>query len=284
MTHTPVTSARQIFFGSRAATAEEDVRREKSFFKSLCLPNGTHKTTAPGRLHDVDRLTAEGLAGRESVAVLDVGISSGVTTLELLDHLENRGLATRGVGVDICVRAALHSVLGLDVLYDAGGRVLQVATPLFARGRPDRSQTSLRSRALWTAMRVLELPPMRAVVRTRRGRPIDLVSPRLSARRGFAVVEHDIARPRAEWDQAFDLVRAANILNSSYFPPDQIAVMLTNLTAWLRVGGLLVVCSTSAADGSNHGGLYRKLDPAGRVERVQRLGGGFEHEFQFLPA
>jgi hypothetical protein len=227
----------------------------------------------------VDQFTTIHLAGRTSVRVLDVAISSGVTTLELLDHLEDHGVATIGVGVDICVQATLRSVPGLDVLYDGNGRVLQVATPFFARGRPDRSQTSLLSKALRLAIAALESPIGRACVRgAGGGRDLKLVSPRLTARNQFEVVEHDITQPQPAWAQSFDLVRAANILNSYYFPPDQITVMLTNLSAWLKVGGLLVVCSTRADDDSNHGGMYRKLDSFRRFERVHCFGQGFEHE------
>ena len=54
--------------------------------------------------------------------------------------------------------------------------------------------------------------------------------------------------------------------------------MVTNLTSWLSMGGLLVICSTDEADGSNHGSLYRKEDAAGRLEHVHRIGRGFKFD------
>jgi hypothetical protein len=279
MNRIQVASARQIFVDTRFSTTKDIVRLEKSFFKSICLPNGTHKTTAPARLCDVDLITATYLRGKNAVSLLDVAISSGVTTLELLDLLESRGFETSGIGVDICVRAILRSILGIDVLYDAEGNVLQVATPFFARGRPHHSQTSIRSRALRLAIKLLESQVVLGWMRkSPRSHQLDLVSPRLLARSRFEIVEHDIGIPHAAWDRSFDMVRAANILNSDYFSPDQINVMATNLRAWLKVGGLLVVCSTSAVDGCNHGMLYRKLDMVGNLEPLHQFGCGVEHD------
>ncbi len=277
MSSARVASARQVFLRARPAPAEEQVRLEKTFFKSISLANGTHKTTAPDRLADVDRLVCEQFAGAAAVRVLDVGISSGVTTLELLERLDRQGTRAGGVGVDICLRGVLCSLAGVDVLYDSAGRVLQLATPLFARGRPHRSQRSVQSRLLGLGMDVFESRRVRRVMmRPRRSRPLDLVTPRLLARPDFQVVEHDIAVPRPGWEGAFDLVRAANVLNLDYFPPEQIAAMIANLASWLRPGGVLVICRTSAADGANNGCLYRKTAGAPGLERTHRLGTGYE--------
>ena len=281
MNYKKVASARQVFIDHRTAAPDELAALEKSFFKSLCLPNGTHKTTAPARLREVDEVTATLIKGRKAISLLDVAISTGVTTLELLEHLERQGISTSGVGVDICVRANLHSVPGLDVLYDAEGSALQVATPLFARGRPDKSQSSVQSKVLRLTMDLLELPLVRTCMQNlSRRRQLDLVSPRLTARSQFEIVEHDICRPQPKWEANFDVVRAANILNSDYFAPQQISVMVSNLASWLKVGGILIVCSTSAEDDSNHGSFYRKQNAAGKLELVYCLGRGFERDHQ----
>jgi hypothetical protein len=272
-----VASARQVFFGGRPVPAEEQVRREVSFFKSIGLANGTHKTTAPGRLGDVDDLVCGHFKGRAAVRLLDVGISSGVTTLELLDRLEGQGTRAGGVGVDVCVRGEFCSFLGLDVLYDPEGRVLQVATPLFARGRPHHSLKSVPSKALRLGMDLLESAHVRKWLRgPRLSRPLHLVTARLSGRRGFEVVEHDVTLPRPAWDGSFDLVRAANVLNLDYFPPARLVTMVGNLTSWLELGGLLVLCRTSGDDGSNHGSIYRKRDGTPGLEHVERFGRGHE--------
>jgi hypothetical protein len=277
MNTTRVASARRVFLSGRPASPDEQAALEKSFFHSIATANGTHKTTAPARLRDVDELVCEQFTGAGTVHLLDVGISSGVTTLELLERLDRQGALVTGVGVDLCVRGVLGSFLGVDVLYDSSGRVLQLATPLFARGRPHPSLRSPRSRLLRLGMGVLESPFIRRrVASPRRSRPLDLVSRRLLERPHFEVVEHDIGLPRPGWEEAFDLIRAANVLNLDYFPPAQIAGMVRNLAGWLKPGGILAICRTNAADGANHGCLYRKWGGPGGLRRVRRFGGGYE--------
>ena len=88
MTAARVASARQVFFANRSVPIAQQADLERAFFKSLSLANGTHKTTAPARLKDVDQVLARHAKKGEVIRLLDVGISSGITTLELLDALE----------------------------------------------------------------------------------------------------------------------------------------------------------------------------------------------------
>lgn len=277
MHSTSVASARQIFFGTQPKSIDERIRQETSFFQSVCLPNGTRKTTSPSRLGDVDDVVCEQLKNREMVHLLDVGISSGVTTIELLSCLAIRGIHASGIGVDICVRGFLCSWLGIDVLYDAAGNVLQLATPFFARGRPHRSQGSFQSNVLGRVLGFFESPLLKKwMMHPQRSRPIDLVSPRLLERRDFKIVEHDVMVPMPEWDRSFDLIRAANVLNLDYFSPPQIRAMIGNMTSWLKNGGYFAVCRTNTQDGRNHGSLYRKQEVPSILQHVHRFGQGSE--------
>lgn len=279
MPNSRVATARQVFLGNMSVSLDEQVKLEKSFFKSISLPNGTHKTTAPNRLADVDQNTFNLLANRNTVRLLDVGISSGITTLELLNYFESRGVEVSGIGVDICVRAYLQSFLGMDILLDPEGNVLQVATPLFARGRPHPSQKSLRSKILGLGMDLIESSLARKLLKNlRRSRALNLVSPRLLERDNFHVVEHDVALFKPEWDESFDLVRVANVLNVDYFSPPYIGIILVNLVSWLKKGGLLAICRTNPVDGCNHCSFYSKGEATGRLQHVHRMGHGYELE------
>jgi hypothetical protein len=277
MSATRVASARQVFLDRRPGSLDEQVQLENSFFRNVRLSNGTHKTTAPGRLTDVDEVIGQHVEDRESVHLLDVGISSGVTTLELLESLERKGIRVSGVGVDICVRAFFRSFLGIDVLYDSEGTVLQVATPFFARGRPHRSQKSLQSRVLGFGLHLLETALVRRwTADSRRSLPLNLISPRLLKRSDFKIVEHDVGLPMPAWESSFNLIRAANVLNLDYFSPAQIVLMVKNLTTWLKTGGVLAICRTNGDDGSNHGTLYCKPAGSSRLERLRHIGKGYE--------
>jgi hypothetical protein len=278
MNRVRVASARQVLLDRRPLPVDDQVRLENSFFRNLCLPNGTRKTTSPARLVDVDQLIADHVEGKKAVRLLDVGISSGVTTIELLDSLAGRGVQVSGVGVDICVRGRLCALPGIDVLYDSAEFVLQISTPLFTRGRPTRGQRSLLSRLLRVCIRALELKRVRRWALSRRWtHQFALVSPRLARHPRFQVVEHDISRSRPEWYGAFDVIRAANVLNLDYFPPAKIASIIENLMGCLGDNGLLVVCRTSEVDGRNHGSIFQKGSDSTRTcRRVQQFGDGSE--------
>lgn len=272
-----VASARQALLKNQRILPHERLDLEKSFFKSLCMPNGTHKTTAAARLKDVDELIAGYLENRKNVRLLDVGISSGVTTLELLNTLESRGIHVSGIGADICVRAFLRSFQGIDILHDASGNVLQVATPFFARGRPHHSQKSLRSKLLGVGIDILEAGPVKKwLANSKLSRPLYLVTQGLLERKDFQVVEHDVTASKTAWNDSFDLIRAANVLNRAYFSPSDVAVVVKNLTSWLRQEGLLVICSTAETDGRNDGSVYRKRNASPWLQLVHCLGQGYE--------
>jgi hypothetical protein len=273
-----VASARSVFSANESTPAEELVALERNFFRSICLPNGTHKTTSPSRLHDVDQVLGECLPVGAPIHLLDVGISSGVTTLELLDSIESQGHEVTGVGVDIRLHAYLKSWFGLDILHDADGHVLQVATPFFAKGRPDHPLLTARSRALQVFLNSVERHVVRRWLRSLEASTrITLVSPRILHRRGFRIVEQDIAKPIPEWAESYDVVRAANILNRSYFAPEVLARMVANLAACLRAGGLLVVCRTKE-DGTNDGTIFRKQSAPSAFLPIRRVGLGSEIE------
>ena len=58
---------------------------------------------------------------------------------------------------------------------------------------------------------------------------------------------------RTRWQlcQAFDVIRAANILNLVYFPVDQIGRMLATLKQRLKEGGLLIIVRTHPSGENN---------------------------------
>src|SRR5262245_45655608 len=107
-----VPSARQVLCQNLARSVSDHMAMENVFFSSIRLPNGARKTTAAARLADIDRAVCEHLRCNRRVHLLDVGISSGITTLELLSRLEAQGAKASGVGMDLCNWGMLRSFLG----------------------------------------------------------------------------------------------------------------------------------------------------------------------------
>jgi chemotaxis methyl-accepting protein methylase len=75
--------------------------------------------------------------------------------------------------------------------------------------------------------------------------------------------------------QAFDVIRAANILNVIYFSAEVIGRMLATLNGRLKEGGLLIIVRTDA-NGENNGSIFRSSN--NRFCLVDRIGNGSEIE------
>jgi hypothetical protein len=280
-----VLPARDFFFPARPRTATEQIELETRFFRHLRLPNGTYKTTYADRLPDVDAALCDLLAAARDggervdapVRLLDVGVSSGGTTLELIETMEQRGLASETVAVDLAIDAYLRRMFGIaDLLLDPQGKVLQVVLPFGVKGRPHDPSGSAARAALQRAFELTE-SLVGGAAGARRGEYVQLVSPRLLQRRDVTVVEHDLTRHNPAWVGRFDVVRGANILNLDYFDEGTLRAMLRDLTGYLRPGGLLVVVRTHDDTRTNHGTIFR-LGEDGVLAPVARIGGGSEVE------
>src|SRR5262249_46243598 len=82
-----------VYFGSTIGGGNDRAQelRERVFFSRLRLSNGVYKTTYSGRFGDVNEMIAKWLPSQTEIAVMDVAISSGVSTVELCEWLMKKG-------------------------------------------------------------------------------------------------------------------------------------------------------------------------------------------------
>ena len=97
-----------------------------------------------------------------------------------------------------------------------------------------------------------------------------LLSPRAVSHPRIRFITDDIMEPRSDLVQ-MDALRAANILNESYFSPEQLRRMFANLRSRVKEGGLVLVCRTDDTE-TNHAALFRCS--SGGVTVMDRLGSG----------
>jgi len=250
---------------------------ETRFFRSLALPNGTYKTTAYGRLSDLDQALLRFLPAAKDLMLLDAGASSGATTLDWMSLLETRGYAPHVVLADLFITATLVSIAGgLDLLFLTEGKLAQLCLRSRCFCRPVGNWLTARGTVLRAAFSILELAWKAGLLPVRSAHPIRLVSSRLLNRTTVTCEERDLRRPVAGWRGRFHVVRAANLLNRAYFPESTLATIIRNLLDTLRPGGLLVLCRTHS-DGRNHASVVQVL-PQGFATVVLRLGDGSEVE------
>jgi len=279
-----IPTARQIYFGAGASAEEERQRAEFEFFDSLRLTNGTYKTTYAHRLDDLNDFVNPLLPGERRLSLMDVAVSSGITTLEWMASLERAGIDFRMTASDVALDAWLVSIgRHLHVLLDREGVPLQYdffgrgvvrlrRRQYFARwGLPIRLlNLILRASGARQHLRESSLSDHRMI----RYRRLWLVSPALLGRPDVEIIEDDLSR--TELGRRFTALRAANILNRTYFDEERIRNVLKRLRRRLVDGGLLIVCRT-ARPGVNNASVF-SLSPHQEFTLIGRLNTGSDIE------
>ena len=268
------------FFSRPAEALPQQV--EDAFFSSIKNPNNTFKCTWGGRFGALDgrlveAVKARGLDVRE---VLDVGVSSGTTTLDLCDAFAREGYRPRITGTDYAIHAWIVP-LGkrCAALLNPEGQLLQV--DLFGRSiQPWRRRLDYLT-GMWLVRPILSrIVGGLAARRLRQGvgvRKVELVSPRVRNHGLISIVEDDVLAPRDGFGRRFDLVRSANVLNENYFAEADLRKAIDNLRSYLKGPGSLLFIVRTRVSGDHHGTLFAMSD-SGALEVVERIGAGSEIE------
>ncbi len=250
---------------------------ERKFFAGIRLANKTFKTTVSGRMPDLDALTIRLVRdfGWQAPVVMDVGVSSGATTVDLLEAMRANGLEPKITATDLTFGATIFEIApGVRLLADAHGNSLQYEF----HGRGLRAWT--RRLDAVTGYSLLTQTVQRFVASRAKKRVMDvkLVSRlrTVSANQAIEFVEDELAVRNPRFESRFDIARAANLLNRSYFDSARLRVMIDNLKSYVRRPDGLLVINRTHEDGTNHGTIFR-LD-TGEVQVVERVGGGSEIE------
>jgi glycosyltransferase involved in cell wall biosynthesis len=293
----PVPTAKELFFSGAPLDAEASESREHAFFHSIRLKNGTYKTTYSRRLDTVNEIVTKLLPPYRPLEILDVGVSSGLSTLEWMESLERAGIEYRMTASDLCVKAFLLSFgrfgnalvdkaghplqfdfLGRAIPYPLGQRRAVRVPPLFVLAQTFRWILPGLFAALFKqwAIRTEGDAVRRFGIGCHRVR---LLSPRLKEGTSLTILEDDILTAGL-FKKCFHVLRAANVLNREYFSDETLIRMLVNLRARLKQQGILVVCRTGEHN-VNDGTVFR-LNQADRFDVVCRIRNGSEIESLIL--
>jgi hypothetical protein len=245
--------------------ADPSAETERRFFGKVLLSNGTWKTTYPDRLDDLNERLFEFLPRDRELELMDVAVSSGVSTLEWSDQLRAAGINHRLVAGDLEPKAWLTSWgRWLAILFDGGNReplLLELGGLSLPVGSPGR---------LVGRVRPALVPLLRAIARRARRvgagaatphrglvqRPVSLVSPELRRRPEIELVRDDITTA-GSFAESFDAIRVANLVQPAYFDQPMLGKIMVNLRERLRDGGLLAICRTTE-DGANKATIFRR--------------------------
>lgn len=233
-------------------------------YAGFFTPNATSKQTSRGRFWDLDQIARSMITEYELDSIHDIGVSSGVTSLDLY-----RTLITTGTSFNFHIsdRYAVYGSTGRypTRIVDADGSV----TELYLCGVLGKRDISNK------------FPVSRFLHWLLADRPFD------GPVRWFALFDHEVLTHienglihRIDYDVfttnmpcAFSFVRCMNLLNLCYFPRERIETALRNIVASLKDGGVLQIGRT-LPDGTSHATFYAKR--GARLESLQEVGRGTE--------
>ena len=142
------------FFLASGTSVEEQYALERQFFARVVLTNGTFKTTYPNRLDDINEAFfphVVSLADRP-IRIMDVGASSGISTMEWYAYLSRSGIDCDVTGSDVTINASLLTfrfTSKVAALVDSKGKMVHF--DLFGIGYPRQpSRKLLRPNTLRT--------------------------------------------------------------------------------------------------------------------------------------
>ncbi len=233
-------------------------------YRAFFTANATSKQTSAGRLADLDRLACSIITEHKLAVIHDVGVSSGVTSLDLY-----RSLATTGLPLSFHIsdKYAVYGSAGrrLVRIIDAEGAVRE----LYVCGLLGKRDVSYRFPATRFLYWLLANRPVRGPVR----------SFVLFDREVLQHIDASLIR-RIDYDvftthmpRSFSFVRCMNLLNLDYFPRESIEPALRNLGESLQEGGVLQIGRTHP-DGTSHATFYTRRGT--RLEMLQEVGRGTE--------
>lgn len=254
---------------------------EGEFFSGLRSANKTYKITCRNRMSDLDTITIRRFQeiGSNAPKVLDIGVSSGVTTVELLDAMIAHGLRPQIVATDHTLNAKIISLApGVRVFIDDYGNTLQYdffGVPI--RGWRRRLDDFTGISILLKAGEFLARRETRFLFKN-----LELISRRLRFDPNILeFVEDDLLKKNENFERKFGIIRAANILNKAYFSDHEIQKMIKNIMSYVSGVNALVIVNRTHENGANNGTIFI-TESSGKLKIVERIGSGSEVEQLFL--
>lgn len=279
-------TARRFFHPSYQSTST-DV--EDKFFTDLRTRNATFKRTASDRFRELDELCLKCFADGDAKIdeVLDIGISSGATTLALSDKLRGAGYVGKVTGTDIAIDGRLVTAFpGVRVLTDEAGHPLQydvmgrVVRPWGRRADYATGMVVVRAVAnAWIGGRARKIVEQGG----RGANPVRLISPRANNHPHVDIQRNDIFENTPAFRDRFSFIRAANILNRGYFGEDDLRRAIANVLSYMTGPGAYLLIARS--NKGRHVGTLFQVSADGRyMNVVDRTCGGSEVEWLVLEA
>ena len=219
-------------------------------YKSFYVDNDVSKETSAGRFADIDTRTISLLKRDSENLIHDVGVSSGITSLDLYDRLEREGYRFK---LYISDKFARFHCTGHAIrrIYDSDN----VLTRAYVFSLLVDGKLHPKYFVSKYAYKLIKLIPFKGNA----SGEIVLYDQRLRSLLEQGLVsetDYDVFRGGPP-EMQFDFVRCMNLLNRSYFSDAEISRAIDNLKASLKESGVLLIGRTNA-EGKNNASFFRR--------------------------
>jgi hypothetical protein len=251
--------------------------------------NGVLKCTYARRFDDFDRLCGSAISAHfptsQVIRVHDIGVSDGRTSCDLYDHLN--GLYGGRLDFLASDYAPLLYVLKRShganrLIVDDQQHVLQIVTPPFVFITVGRRERITPYPLNFLIRHLVTLLYARPLLESYKAGSPDIRRTRIellgrscraymSKHDNFRFDAYDVFSGSTE---RFDIIRAMNVLNYSYFSEPQLIQAAESIVHSLNEGGLLITGSNNEQGTVVNGGIYRETN--GRMQRIDTSGKGSE--------
>ncbi len=238
--------------------------------KRFFLNNLTKKTTDVGRFKELELGWDEFLDKKQEYQIHDVAVSSGVTSLELLDTLKKYGIKPRLHISDKYSAFYIRKNAFCTTVFDANKELLHFYWfGLFASGK--EHPLFFLSKILFFVLKGILNPTFDEASCEKYSLYHSSVHTAISA---GAITEIDYDIFTGGLSEKFDAVRAMNIINENIFTKEQLKLAVGNIRNSLKENGLLLVGITNKS-GVNNASWYRKSNNV--FTPIKSLNDGFPH-------
>ena len=220
-------------------------------------PNGIWKKTRVGRHSIANKFLIDQLSARscEVQRLFDVGVSSGITTAELISDLENSGIAPPEIyAVDRCFDVYLVCLSqGFYALVEGDGHILRLEYgPLNFSPWCSKTDWATGTALVKIILRSSAIKRLKRMyipfssLKNGNVRRLKMLSPSLYKRSKVKIMEHDLFHEfESSLHGCASLARIANVLNTNLLTVSQIQRIAKNVGNLCHENAFLYVCRST---------------------------------------
>ncbi len=235
----------------------------EKIFSKLRVDN-TFKTTSYNRMNDVNKKLKSYIKKffSKKVMICDLGVSSGQSTLELYNDLNEHQIQYI-YGFDKQIYLKIYKVKKFIFLFSSKNNLLMV----------EHDKYCLRFRYFFIFKNIEKFLIYMLDLMNIKCQKSKVLIPNLDKIDKCKFFEQDIFHIKKKYFNLFDVVRVTNLLNYSYFSKEKLKMAIFNINKISKENCIVLVNRTTNKK-KNTASLFRKKN--GKFELIEDVNGGSE--------